>query len=222
MTIKQKVIMKNAHNLKCANSKDNIKRKFKNESFRIFFTKKDINHSFAFKGKLKSKKKGENNPKYKRKTKTENNEKLSKINEKNVKNDKKSNKNTKITQKDNKKSQFKKKLELILSGTFIGFLNGFFGGGGGMICVPILQKVLNLDSKKAHATAIAIIFPLSLISAFIYVYNGVIQSLPLLATTIGVVSGGLLGAFALKVLPPKAIKIIFALIMFVGGIKLII
>lgn len=222
MTIKQNVIMKNAHNLKCANSKDNIKRKFKNESFRIFFTKKDKNHSFAFKGKLKSKKKRENNPKYKRKTKIVNYEKLSKINEKNVKNDKKSNKNTKITQKDDKKGQFKKKLELILSGTIIGFLNGFFGGGGGMICVPILQKVLNLDSKKAHATAIAIIFPLSLISAFIYVYNGVIQSLPLLATTIGVVSGGLLGAFALKVLPPKAIKIIFALIMFVGGIKLII
>ena len=189
MTIKQKVIMKNAHNLKCANSKDNIKRKFKNDSFNNFFI-----HFIH----------------------------LDTIIIKNAKKVKKSNKNAKTTQKDDKKGQFKKKLELILSGTIIGFLNGFFGGGGGMICVPILQKVLNLDSKKAHATAIAIIFPLSLISAFIYVYNGVIQSLPLLATTIGVVSGGLLGAFALKVLPPKAIKIIFALIMFVGGIKLII
>ena len=39
----------------------------------------------------------------------------------------------------------------------------FFGGGGGMVCVPILQKVLFLESKQAHATAIAVIFPLSLI-----------------------------------------------------------
>ena len=36
---------------------------------------------------------------------------------------------------------------LILSGAVIGFLNGFFGGGGGMVCVPILQRVLSLSSK---------------------------------------------------------------------------
>ncbi len=130
-------------------------------------------------------------------------------------------KKDKISSKDNFYNK-KQKIKLLFSGAIIGFLNGFFGGGGGMICVPLLQKVLKLDSKHAHATAIAIIFPLSLISAFIYVINGYLQSLPLLTTTIGVVCGGILGAFALKILPPKAIRIIFALIMFVGGIKLII
>jgi len=111
---------------------------------------------------------------------------------------------------------------LILSGAVIGFLNGFFGGGGGMVCVPILQKVLKLDAKCSHATAIVVIFPLSLISAFIYVFNGYIKSFPLITVGLGVVLGGLLGAFALKFLPPKAVRIIFAIIMFVGGIKLII
>lgn len=115
-----------------------------------------------------------------------------------------------------------KNLWLILSGAVIGFLNGFFGGGGGMVCVPILQKVLNLDSKESHATAIAVIFPLSLISASIYVFNGYIDSLPLLTVGLGVVLGGILGAYILKILPPKALRIIFALIMFIGGIKLII
>ena len=91
-----------------------------------------------------------------------------------------------------------------------------------MVCVPILQKVLSLDAKKSHATAIAVIFPLSLISAFIYVINGYIKSFPLLTIGLGVVVGGILGSFALKFLPPKAIRLIFAVIMFVGGIKLII
>lgn len=222
MTIKEKEIMKNVYNLKCAKFKDNIKKKFQNESFRIFYTKKDNNHTMVKNYILKDLKKSKNNSKGQNETKKQNDKNLNKINKKIKKNNKKTLKNEKNTKKDDKNGQIKKKIELILSGMVIGFLNGFFGGGGGMVCVPILQKVLNLDSKKAHATAIAIIFPLSLISAFIYVYNGVIQSLPLLATTIGVVSGGLLGAFALKVLPPKAIKIIFALIMFVGGIKLII
>ena len=116
----------------------------------------------------------------------------------------------------------KQKLLLLLSGGAIGIINGFFGGGGGMICVPILQKVLSLDAKSSHATAIAVIFPLSLISAFVYVINGYISSFPLLTVGIGVVAGGTTGAFALKFLPPKAIRIIFALIMFVGGIRLII
>ncbi len=127
----------------------------------------------------------------------------------------------KNSSKTDQKFTKKEKLLLLLSGAFIGFLNGFFGGGGGMICVPILQKILSLDAKKSHATAIAVIFPLSLVSAFIYVINGYIKSFSLLTIGLGVVIGGIIGAFALKFLPPKAIRVIFAIIMFVGGIKLI-
>ena len=119
------------------------------------------------------------------------------------------------------KRTWKEKLILLASGAVIGTLNGFFGGGGGMVCVPILEKVLKLDNKHAHATAIAVIMPLSLISAFIYVFNGYIQTFPLLVVGGGVVVGGILGSFILKFLPPKAVRIIFAIIMFAGGIKLI-
>ena len=136
---------------------------------------------------------------------------------------KKLKKNTKkLSNKGNYQAFSKKqKFILMLAGGVIGLLNGFFGGGGGMVCVPILQKVLNLDAKHSHATAIAVIFPLSLISAFIYVINGYIQSFPLLTIGLGVVLGGITGAFALKFLPPKVIRLIFAVIMFVGGIRLI-
>lgn len=122
---------------------------------------------------------------------------------------------------DRAKISTKQKFILLLSGAFIGMLNGFFGGGGGMVCVPILEKVLSLDSKHSHATAIAVIFPLSLISAIIYVVNGSVESMPLLTVGLGVVAGGILGAFALKFLPPKVVQILFAIVMFAGGIKLI-
>lgn len=110
---------------------------------------------------------------------------------------------------------------LLLSGALIGILNGFFGGGGGMVCVPILEKVLKLPNKCAHATAIMVIFPLSLFSAFVYVLNGFVKTVPLLIVASGVVVGGVLGSFCLKWLPPKAVRAIFALIMLVGGIKLV-
>lgn len=121
----------------------------------------------------------------------------------------------------NKQNCKKHKFILMISGAFIGLINGFFGGGGGMVCVPVLQKVLSLDDKSSHATAIAVILPLSIVSAGIYVFNGYISSIPLLAVSSGVIAGGLIGAYALKILPPKIVRVLFALIMFLGGIKLI-
>lgn len=37
-----------------------------------------------------------------------------------------------------------KNLHIILFGTLIGIINGFFGGGGGMIVVPLLTKLFKL------------------------------------------------------------------------------
>ena len=91
-----------------------------------------------------------------------------------------------------------------------------------MICVPTLEKALGLDNKRAHATAIAVIFPLSLISCAVYIFKGAIESLPLLTVGLGVLVGGIAGSFALKYIPSKILRIIFAVIMLVGGIRLII
>ena len=134
-------------------------------------------------------------------------------------------KKQKTSKKDNqkhKKSQIGKKIMLLLLGGMIGFINGFFGGGGGMICIPTLEKALKLDNKRAHATAIAVIFPLSLISCAIYIFKGSIQSLPLLTVGLGVLAGGIAGSISLKYIPSKVLRIIFAIIMFVGGVRLVI
>lgn len=118
------------------------------------------------------------------------------------------------------KPSFGKKIVLILLGGIIGFLNGFFGGGGGMICVPTLEKGLGLDNKRAHATAIAVIFPLSLISCAVYIFKGSINSLPLLSVGLGVLVGGIGGSIALKFIPSKALRVLFAIIMLLGGVRL--
>ncbi len=119
-------------------------------------------------------------------------------------------------------SSAKKKLILIMLGGIIGLLNGFFGGGGGMVCVPTLEKGLGIESKKAHATAIAVILPLSIVSSAIYIFRGQIASLPLLTVGLGVIFGGIAGSICLKFIPAKTLKIIFAILMFAGGIRLLI
>lgn len=107
----------------------------------------------------------------------------------------------------------------ILTGLISGFINGMFGGGGGMIVVPMLEKYLNYKSKNAHATAILIILPLSLISGILYATFGNFNFEIGLPVIIGVLLGGVVGAFALKKLSSKWVVLIFALVMAAAGIK---
>lgn len=110
---------------------------------------------------------------------------------------------------------------LILASVFVGFVNGFFGGGGGMICVPVLEKFLHLDNKKSHATAIAVIVPLSLVSSIVYISKTSVNWMQVLWVGIGVCAGGILGAILLKKINSKMLRFIFAIIMLVAGIKTI-
>lgn len=118
----------------------------------------------------------------------------------------------------------KKGLERTLKiggGLLIGCINGFFGGGGGMLCVPLLEKVLGEPTKKAHATAILIILPISIASAVIYLCNGYFSLVGTLSAGGGVVAGGAVGALLLKKLPSFAVGIVFALIMIGVGVRMI-
>ena len=95
--------------------------------------------------------------------------------------------------KENKKrccKGVKRNILLFFVGGIIGILNGFFGGGGGTVGVPVLEKFLGLDNKKAHATCIAIIFPLSVVSAGIYVFGGAVETSLFLFVGLGVILGG--------------------------------
>lgn len=109
----------------------------------------------------------------------------------------------------------------IIGGAIIGALSGFFGGGGGMLCVPLLE-LTGLETKKAHATAIAVILPVCVVSAAVYIFNGYFSYRECLAAVLGVVLGGIIGAYALKSLNSFSVALIFALLMAAVGIKLVI
>lgn len=110
----------------------------------------------------------------------------------------------------------------LFTGVIIGFVNGFWGGGGGMICVPLLMHVIKLPEKKSHATTLLIMLPLSIASLIVYIING---NLPLensIKIGVGFIVGGIIGAYLLKMISNAWLGIIFSIIIIVGGIKLLI
>lgn len=107
----------------------------------------------------------------------------------------------------------------LLGGSAVGAANGVFGGGGGMIAVPLLERIEGRGETQAHATAIALILPASLVSAAVYLWAGLVPWTILLPVSLGVLAGGYLGAKLLPVLPPRALSLLFAALMLAAGIK---
>ena len=77
----------------------------------------------------------------------------------------------------------------IVSGGAVGIANGLFGGGGGMLAVPLLKK-FGYAEKMAHATAILVILPVCLFSVALYFAQGFYDFAVLIPTSLGVTAGG--------------------------------
>ena len=107
-----------------------------------------------------------------------------------------------------------------VSGAAVGAVNGIFGGGGGMIVVPLLTAA-GKPPLVAHATAILVILPVSLVSAAVYLFYGRFDPELFLAVTLGVVPGGMLGAQLLSRISPAAAMAVFAAVMFAAGVRMI-
>ena len=116
----------------------------------------------------------------------------------------------------------KNKLFMVLLGALAGFVNGFLGGGGGVIVVTTLLSVAKFKQKNAQATALLIILPLTVVSAVVYLVKGFVKWDLTLWASIGVFVGGIVGALLLSKIKGNAAKIIFALVLVAGGIRMLI
>ena len=115
----------------------------------------------------------------------------------------------------------KQRLSLLACGIAIGFINGFLGGGGGILVVTVLLTVLKIPQQKAHATALWVILPLSLVSAVFYVLTGSVDWFCTLFVTIGVVAGGVTGALLLKKSNDIFLKLLFSVVMIAAGVRML-
>lgn len=117
------------------------------------------------------------------------------------------------------KNKVKSNLKTILYGAGTGFVNGLLGAGGGMLAVPALVSS-GLSRKKAHANSVAVIMPLSLLSAVMYLCSDSVSLGDALPYIPSCLIGAAAGSLLLGKFPDGWLKRIFAVFMIWAGIRL--
>ena len=110
-------------------------------------------------------------------------------------------------------------LRYALSGAAAGLTNGFFGGGGGSVLVPLLTGVCGLSQRQAFATSVAVILPLSLVSAAVYWFRGGLDVSAAWPYLLGGAVGGLLAGKIFRRVPLVWVRRAFGLLLLYGGVR---
>ncbi len=108
----------------------------------------------------------------------------------------------------------------IVGGLLTGLVNGLLGSGGGMVAVPALEKS-GLSAKQAHSGSLAVVLPLSLFSAVMYISDGrvaISDALPYLPA--GIV-GSLCGAWLMSKISSSLLHKIFGLFAIWAGVRML-
>lgn len=104
-----------------------------------------------------------------------------------------------------------------LAGGAAGAANGLFGGGGGMVFVPVMTRWGGLEPKRLYATCVGVILPVCAVSAGVYLLRGELplrDALPYLA---GGLIGGWIGGKLYGRVSPKWLRGLFAAFLLYGA-----
>ena len=107
------------------------------------------------------------------------------------------------------------------SGLFPGLINGLLGTGGGILAVSLLNR-RKISPNEAHATAIGLMLPLSAISFALACFHGTGESaLQYWPLCIPAIAGSLAGAFLLKHIKARKLRMLFALLLLWSAVRIL-
>ncbi len=115
----------------------------------------------------------------------------------------------------------KKLFVYLATGLVGGLLNGVLGAGGGTVVVILLERLLKIAPHRAHATAVAVILPISMVSSFFYLRQGLLDGRATLLIAAAGTAGGFLGARLLGRIPARMVRLAFAVSMVIAGVRML-
>ena len=115
---------------------------------------------------------------------------------------------------------------LALAGIAAGFVNGLLGAGGGVIIIRSAAHILPYGSKTSprdvYASALAVMLPVSAISAISYARLGVWDGEGAARFILPALVGGTAGAMLLDRLHTQLLRLIFSAVAAYSGIMMLV
>ena len=110
---------------------------------------------------------------------------------------------------------------LVLIGAAGGALSGFFGVGGGIILVPLILLLIVPSRRVAHATSLGAIIALSAAGMVGFAISDQVDWIAGVTIGAGGVIGGAVGAHYMNRLSARTLKLIFATVLIVAGVRMV-
>ncbi len=107
---------------------------------------------------------------------------------------------------------------VIIVGGAAGFVCGLLGAGGGLLLIPLLRHS-HLPQTHLHATCMAAILPLSLLSGWLYLGGGHLSPTDVLPYLAGGLVGAVAGGLLLSRMDNMLLRRIFAVFLIYAGLR---
>lgn len=114
---------------------------------------------------------------------------------------------------------YRKYIELIVAGSCAGAVNGLFGAGGGMVLVPLLSLLTDLEDQEIFSASIAVILPICIVSLIATATTGTVTFREALPYLIGSAAGGLAAGLWGQRIPVKWLHRGLGILIIWGGIR---
>ena len=105
------------------------------------------------------------------------------------------------------------------AGAGAGLVNALFGGGGGMVLLPVLSKWGGVAPRSVFATCLASVYPMCIISATLYCLRVRPEWSVLFPCVLGGMLGGAVAGLTFEKVPVRVLKLIFAAFLLYGAVR---
>ena len=111
------------------------------------------------------------------------------------------------------------KFRILLAGVCAGAVNGLFGTGGGMVLVPLLTALTDIEEDAIFPSSVSIILPVCVISLFCSKNVSELTFMTVLPYLLGSTAGGILCGIFGRRIPTKWLHRILGVLILWGGVR---
>ena len=108
---------------------------------------------------------------------------------------------------------------MVLAGLGAGAVNGLFGAGGGMVLVPLLTLLTDLEEESIFPSSISIILPICLVSLGVTALTGTVDLAAAAPYLVGSAAGGVAAGLWGKKIPVKWLHRGLGILIVWGGFR---